>query len=191
MHVGGLRADDECFRKVFDHSHDAGFIIDPVHDAILDVNGRACELLGYTRDEFLQMPASAVHPSELDRFRGFLEMVDSSGSGWTAELMCVAKSGERIPAEVSASVVEIASGRHVVAWARDIRDRKHADKLLDRIRSPFPERMKNNFGVSSADECVTCAYEFCADFCKVINFAVECQNVAAILRYHRLVSEFR
>ena len=149
MSVGGLRAQEECFRRIFDHSHDAGFIIDPVHDAILDVNGRACELLGYTRDEFLQMPASAVHPSELDRFRGFLEMVDSSGSGWTAELMCIAKSGERIPAEVSASVVEIASGRHVVAWARDIRDRRHAEAELSRARRDLERRVQGRTGVSS------------------------------------------
>ena len=65
MSVGGLRAEEECFRKIFDHSYDAGFIIDTVHDAIIDVNWRACELLGYSREELLRMPASSVHPSTI------------------------------------------------------------------------------------------------------------------------------
>ncbi len=142
MRDSGLRAQDECFRKIFDHSHDAGFIVDPVHDAILDVNWRACELLGYGREELLQLSASTVHPSEMDRFRGFLETVSSSGGGWTDELTCTAKSGERIPVEISASVVEIVSGRHVVAWARDMRDRKRTDAELARWRKELELRVQ-------------------------------------------------
>ena len=40
MDVGALRAEEECFRKIFDPSYDAGFIIEPVHHAITDVNSR-------------------------------------------------------------------------------------------------------------------------------------------------------
>ena len=48
-----LQDSEARFRNIFEYSNDAIFLLDPDLNQILDVNVRACRMLGYTRDEFL------------------------------------------------------------------------------------------------------------------------------------------
>src|SRR5262249_20277014 len=50
-----LQASERRFRVFVDHAADAFFMTDE-QGRVLDVNGRACEARGYTRDELLAMP---------------------------------------------------------------------------------------------------------------------------------------
>ena len=128
---------EERFRKIFNHANDAAFVLDPVRDAILEANPRACRLLGYSREELLALPLSAIHPDEMPRFRAFAQTVLDEGSGWTDDLTCLTKAGERVPAEISASTVEINGARCVVAWVRDVRT--WADETLRESEQRFRE----------------------------------------------------
>ncbi len=68
------RAGDEAeshFRAIFEHANDAMFLADIEADRIIDANGKAEKLLGYTRDELLQLSLSAVHPDEMDKVQAF------------------------------------------------------------------------------------------------------------------------
>ncbi len=60
-----LRKSQERFRKIFQYSNDAIFIIDAERDIIVDVNPRACSKLEYSRKELLSMSHNG-HPSERD-----------------------------------------------------------------------------------------------------------------------------
>lgn len=58
-----LRSSEERFRKIFHHSNDAIFVMDPIEDSIIDANPRACEMLGYSRDDLLTtVTVSDIHP---------------------------------------------------------------------------------------------------------------------------------
>ena len=46
-----LSKSERRFRTIFDHSNDAIFLVDVEQDAILDVNDKACRMLGYAREE--------------------------------------------------------------------------------------------------------------------------------------------
>ncbi|MCH7998990.1 MAG: PAS domain S-box protein [Chloroflexi bacterium] len=58
---------EKRFRTIFEHSNDAIIVIDAVQDEILDVNSKASKMLGYSREELLTMPISAIHPQEMSR----------------------------------------------------------------------------------------------------------------------------
>lgn len=60
-----VRSAEDLYRKIFDHSNDAIFVIDHERDTIVDANPRACDMLGYPRDELLSIPISAIHPQEM------------------------------------------------------------------------------------------------------------------------------
>ena len=75
-------AAEELYLKIFDHSNDAIFVIDPGADTIVDVNPKACVMLGYDRNELLMIPISAVHPNEMLKLQAFAESVFRPGSGW-------------------------------------------------------------------------------------------------------------
>jgi formate hydrogenlyase transcriptional activator len=127
-----LRKSEERFRKIFDHSNDAIFVIDPSRDEILDVNSKACNMLEYSREELLSTTITAVHPNEMPELLGFARSVFESGSGWTNELTCLTKTGKTLPAEISASVIDIGGRTCMIALVRDITDRKRTEAALQR-----------------------------------------------------------
>lgn len=125
-----LRESEERFRKIFEYSNDAIFVIDPWQDEILDVNAKACSLLGYSRDQLLSMRITAIHPKEMPELLAFARSVSEKGSGWTDELTCLTKTGESVPAEISASVIQVGDRTCMIALIRDISDRKRAEAAL-------------------------------------------------------------
>ncbi len=127
-----LGKSEERFRKIFDHSNDAIFVLDPEADEILDVNSKACSMLGYSREELLSMPITTIHPNEMPELLAFARSVFKKGSGWTNELTCLTKTGNTLPAEISASVIDISERTYMIALVRDITDRKRAEEALQR-----------------------------------------------------------
>ncbi|MHC4974478.1 MAG: sigma-54 interaction domain-containing protein [Planctomycetota bacterium] len=120
----GLRKSEQRFRAIFDHSNDAIFLVDVEHDSILDVNRRACEMLGYTRAELLSLPMSVIHPHEMPKVRAFARSVAEEGQGFTDELTCVAKSGETLAAEISGAILEVDHRTCMIASVRDVSERE-------------------------------------------------------------------
>jgi PAS domain S-box-containing protein len=110
----------EIVRKVFEHSNDAIFVIDPEQDRILDANPKACSLLGYSHEELLATPISAIHPQEMPELMAFARSVFNEGAGWTDRLTCLTKVGVRIPAEFSASAATIGDRRCLIVLARAV-----------------------------------------------------------------------
>ncbi|MCI0484074.1 MAG: sigma 54-interacting transcriptional regulator [candidate division NC10 bacterium] len=126
------RRAEEHFRKVFDHSNDAILLIDPEADRILDVNPQACRMLKYLRERLLSMPITAIHRNEMPQLFAFARSVREKGSGWTDELTCLTGTGETLPAEISASVIDLGDRTCMIAMVRDISDRKRAEAALKR-----------------------------------------------------------
>ena len=131
-----LRRSQEQYANIFEHSNDAIFVIDPSADEILDVNSKACSMLGYSKQELLSMPVSSVHPNDMPMVREFAQSVTEQGHGWTDEFQCITKQGTVVDAEVSASTVDIPGRSAIIFSVRDITERKqlqqqlvHAEKL--------------------------------------------------------------
>ncbi len=128
-----LRESEERFRKIFEHSHDAILVLDPARDTILDANPRACELLGYPREELLSLPISAVHPAEIPRLRAFVASVHDQGHGWTDELSCLTRAGGVVPVEISASIIDVGGVTSILAMVRDISGRRRAEAEREQL----------------------------------------------------------
>jgi PAS domain S-box-containing protein len=131
----GLRKSEERFRAIFDHSNDAIFLVDVEHDSILDVNRRACEMLGYSRAELLALPMSVIHPHEMPKLREFARAVADRGQGFTDQLSCVAKSGEVLAAEVSGAVLEVDHRQCLIASVRDVSESKRLAQVMEYLDS--------------------------------------------------------
>ena len=134
-----LRVSEERFRKIFDHSNDSIFVVDPEKDEIIDVNARACRMLGYTKAELLSIPMSVIHPHEMPQLRAFAQSVVEEGHGWTDSLTCLTKSKETLAAEISASIVDLAGRKCMIALVRDVTEpvrlRREREYLLGEIRA--------------------------------------------------------
>jgi len=121
---------EERFRLLVEHAADAFFL----HDAdggILDVNRRACESLGYTREELLDLSLQdfdhSFSPADLAQWEHLVP-----GKPRTIERVHARRDGTTFPVEVQLGVIESGQRRLFLALVRDITRRKQAEEILAR-----------------------------------------------------------
>ena len=112
-----------------DHIQDAVFLVDEnahFHYA----NAGACKALGYTSQEFERLNVGDVDPDwPSERWNEHWEALKKAGS-LTMELRHRRKDGTIFPVEVSANYIEFGDKHYNMAIARDITERKAAQKEL-------------------------------------------------------------
>ena len=86
--------------------------------------------MGYTRDDLLRLPMSAVHPNEMPALIEFAKKVWDTGPRRSDEFSCLTKSGVSVPAELSASPIEVEGRSLLLVYARDISQRREIEAQL-------------------------------------------------------------
>jgi two-component system sensor histidine kinase/response regulator len=133
-----IRENEKRFRQLFNQSLDAQFI----HDAsgkIVDCNEEACRSLGYTREELLTLRIRDLATgliSEDEHSKTEPSLWQRALSGEPGKLAGVhqgehrRKDGTTFPVEVYVGSVDYGGERMIFASARDITERKQAEKEL-------------------------------------------------------------
>ena len=117
------------FEYLVTYANDVIFLID-AKGRIREANNRACELYGYTREEFLwltlfDLRSPATRASAENQF----SFVKEHGS-ILFETEHQRKDGSVFPVEVSARAIEIEGGQFVQSIIRDITERKMVEDIL-------------------------------------------------------------
>ena len=130
-----LRESEERYRRIFDASYDAIFLLEADGGSILDVNEEACRMLGFSRDELMAMSAYDIHPGEVKELEEFWVEVRERGRWKTEKLSCLTLGGEAIPVQLSASAI-VSEGRNcILVIAHDMRRRVQAEKRVRKLQS--------------------------------------------------------
>jgi PAS domain S-box-containing protein len=135
------------FETLFNSSNDAIFLIDPEKAEIREANARAEALLGYDRDSLTGLSAHAIHPHEETRFKDFLRAVRAEEQLVTDDLSCRTRDGQRVPVEVSASVVETGEEHLVLASARDVSERRRRENQIAVLRRILRHNLRNEMAI--------------------------------------------
>lgn len=124
-----LRESESRFRHLFENATDALYLhdLDGRHQA---VNRQACEMLGYTRDELLALRVMdilpGVPPEQLEeRWHGM-----SPGEVVSVEVVHRRKDGSEVPVDVRVTLLELSSGKVLLAAARDLTERRRLERQL-------------------------------------------------------------
>jgi two-component system, chemotaxis family, sensor kinase Cph1 len=104
---------------VFEGSREAAYVMDPGQNRILAANDAGCALLGYTREELLEIPISCIHPSELPELSQLLESVLRHGRASTITLTCRTKQGTFLPTEIWLHGLQIEGRLRILGLVRD------------------------------------------------------------------------
>lgn len=119
----------QLFRTLVDQSNDAIEVVDPETLLFVDVNGKACSDLGYTREELLSIKVYDIDPSiDEATFKRMNQRLEDSGSA-ILESFHRRKDGSTYPVEVSIKRVQL-DRSYVVAVTRDISERKRTEEAL-------------------------------------------------------------
>jgi PAS domain S-box-containing protein len=113
-----------------DRADVAAFWIRPEDRGLDFVNENACKMLGYSKDELLALKMFEIDPEAKDE--GWEEWMVRLRSEEQAvfESTAVTKSGKVIPTEMNCFATELDGVEHIVAFMRDITERKKVEQKL-------------------------------------------------------------
>lgn len=128
-------------RTLFEFANDATFLFE-ISDAGLPgryraVNQIACQLLGYTVDEFMRLrPQDLTHPARLDYIANLMEQLRSEGR-LTFEGSYRHKAGYDVPFEFSVCAIHLHGVPHVLSMGRDMTSRLNAIRDLQESEARY------------------------------------------------------
>ncbi len=117
------------FRNLIEHINDAMFVVDPETLHVIDVNLKACDSLGYAREELLTMKNMYIEGFLLNEFfwKEHIKKM-KPGESKIVNGIHIRKNGTVFPIEVSLSYVKRNMRDYVIVIARDISSRNQSKK---------------------------------------------------------------
>jgi PAS domain S-box-containing protein len=144
-HIKKLGESEKRYRMLFESAGDAIFVIEaepPNRGRLIAANRAAADMHGYSVDELIGMNISDMDtPDEArlvsDRIGRMLK-----GEWLKDELTHKRKDGSIFPVEISAGLLELDGHRYILAFDRDITERKKAEEALRLSEEKFSKAFR-------------------------------------------------
>lgn len=105
-----LREQVELRRMIFDHAP-GGVALAGLDDRLIEVNEAFCRMLGYRRDELVQMnPLQFTHPEDLDKTRDNVRAAHGTGEPPPLDKRYIRKDGSIVHVQARVGLIRDASG---------------------------------------------------------------------------------
>ncbi|HVK54295.1 MAG TPA: EAL domain-containing protein [Burkholderiales bacterium] len=123
--------DLQRFRTAMDATGDAIFLVNRATMRFMEVNATACNMLGYTKEEFLAMAPSQLGEATLEQLESMYDVIIAGHSAdGLAETHIRRKDGSLLQVEMHREAQHSGAGWIIVSVAHDIAERKEAEKRL-------------------------------------------------------------
>lgn len=131
----GLRQSEARYRSIFEGVQDAIFV-ESLTGEVLDVNARACEMYGWSREEFLRKTVRDLVP-EGNLAVIASEMERENLPDQPVETVNIRACGELFPVEITTQLQAIGHKTVMLVMVRDITARKRAEEALRESEERF------------------------------------------------------
>jgi len=99
---------------------------------IVEANPAACQMYGYSHQEFIGLPTTAtIHPDYYHLIAESLQLIQS-GNQVPNQLVALRKDGTTFPVEARGTAFTYLGKPHILGVARDITERVQAQQILER-----------------------------------------------------------
>jgi PAS domain S-box-containing protein len=138
-----LRSDPELLRSLVDQAADC-VCLHEIDGRIIDVNQRMCATLGYTREELLTLTVFDIDATATvaDAASAALEL--APGAPRVDERVLKRKDGSAFPVELRLSIIVSGDRQLMLGLARDITDRKRAERTQEEAQRALEHRVREN-----------------------------------------------
>jgi len=140
-----LKESEINFRSIFLSSSDIILII-AMDGRVIEINDLATKILGFTKEEFLQMKVSELMTSGFQKF--FKERVSDPLKILESpinEYEILDKDGKVIYMEVNSKIVQYSGQAAILSVARDLTERKHMERKILSTIIETEEKERNRF----------------------------------------------
>lgn len=124
------------FRSALDATADAIFLVSRASMRFVEVNASACSMLGYSREELLQMGPVQLDAATLEQLEHLYDALISGrvdGNGGLSESQVRCKDGSLLQVEVQRQAQRSGSDWIIIGVVRDITERKEVQQRLHRL----------------------------------------------------------
>lgn len=156
-----LQVAEEKTRQLFENTNEGIYIHEIGTGRIMDVNKRACELIGFSRHDLMQGSSKlfGVPGYTIEKAREYLRKAETEGPQqfeWTT----IHSNGSPVWMEVTLKRANIAGTDRILAFSRDITDRKKDEAKMQ-------EALLENKKIMDASLDVICSIDLDGCFVKV------------------------
>lgn len=138
-----LREREEQYRSIFEATSE-GLIINDFEGFVVEANPAACQMYGYTYEEFIGLHATEfLHPDDRQRAANDLQNMFENGGHLETQGTHIRKDGTQFYTEITAMGFMYKGKTHMMAMLRDITERKRAEEAL-RAEQEKSERLLLN-----------------------------------------------
>ncbi|WP_051120149.1 sensor domain-containing protein [Bacillus sp. 1NLA3E] len=123
-----LRESEEKFRSVIEQASDSIFLIG-MDGRFKDINPTACEVLNYSKEEFLSMSTELVFSRIPEKIK-LLHNVSNENLSSNFEDIMTGKNNTLIPVDINIRLITIGEKKMFLALCRDISDKKRAEAQI-------------------------------------------------------------
>ncbi len=124
------------FRSALDTTADAIFLVSRASMLFVEVNATACNMLGYSREELLQMGPVQLDVATREQLEHLYDALISGsvdGNGGLSESQVRCKDGSLLQVEVQRQAQRSGSDWIIIGVVRDITERKEVQQRLHRL----------------------------------------------------------
>ncbi len=136
-----LRASEELFRSYLEYAPDGVYMSD-LEGNFLYGNRKCEEIIGYRREELIGknfLELNLLSENSLNKAAQLLQASIEGRATGPDEIELTSKEGRLIPVEINTSVFQRMGQGIVLAFVRDITDRKQAEELLQESEKRYRE----------------------------------------------------
>jgi len=125
----------KIYKQLFDKLPVAIFVADIDTGNIVDANDKACKLINRTYNEVISLHQSDLHPkvAEVETTNNFKRDIQALQNGEEVsdvENIVVDSNNNKIPVEISPTLVEVDGKTLIIGMFKDLRKRKQRESLL-------------------------------------------------------------
>ncbi len=125
-----LKLSERDYRGLFESAHDAILIIAPQTQSVLEVNQRACEMYGFTHEQFLGLSLDIL-TEEVEKSRSLVRETLQDGLSTSIEAVHLRRDGSRMLVHIHASVIHYKGEWAILTINRDITERERSKVELE------------------------------------------------------------
>ncbi|MGZ3853726.1 MAG: PAS domain S-box protein, partial [Flavisolibacter sp.] len=137
-----VRKSEKRYRALLENASDAILLADESGN-LIEASRMAEVLLGYPREELLQMHYTELHPmTELERTLAAFKDVVTYGHGTLNNGAILRKDGVVVPVDITATVIEHDGGKVIQASFRDVSEHRRTKDTLETLIAELNAALK-------------------------------------------------